>query len=99
LGLKDLEVWNLASMLRHVWILFIRSGSIWVAWIKENILKNKSFLNIGISQNSSWRWMKLVKLPILAKHFLKLDVEDGENIHLWLDHWHPCGILFDTYGF
>jgi hypothetical protein len=48
LELKDLEVWNRASMLRHVWNLFARSGSIWVAWIKENILKNKIFWNIGI---------------------------------------------------
>jgi hypothetical protein len=34
LGPKDLEVWNHASMLRHAWNLFTRSGSIWVAWIK-----------------------------------------------------------------
>jgi hypothetical protein len=99
LGLKDLEVWNHASMLRHVWNLFARSGSIWVAWIKENILKNKSFWDIGVSQNSSWCWRKLLKLRVLAKHFLKFDVGDGENIHLWLDHWHLCGILFDSYGF
>ena len=31
LGLKRLEVWNQTAMLRHVWSLFARSGSIWVA--------------------------------------------------------------------
>jgi hypothetical protein len=31
LGLKDLDVWNKSSMMRHVWSLFARSGSLWVA--------------------------------------------------------------------
>jgi hypothetical protein len=43
LGLKRLEVWNQNSMLRHVWSIFARSGSIWVAWIKENLLKRRVF--------------------------------------------------------
>jgi hypothetical protein len=37
LGLKSLEVWNQTSMLRHVWSLFARSGSIWVAWVSHNL--------------------------------------------------------------
>jgi hypothetical protein len=43
LGLKSLKVWNQTSMLRHVWSLFARSGSIWVAWVKDNYLRRKSF--------------------------------------------------------
>ena len=31
LGLKGLEVWNKTSMLRHIWSIFARSGSLWVA--------------------------------------------------------------------
>jgi hypothetical protein len=50
-GLKSLEVWNQTSMLRHVWSLFARSGSIWVAWVKENSLRRKSFWSVNIPQN------------------------------------------------
>jgi hypothetical protein len=25
-------------------------------------------------------------------------VESGENIFLWMDHWHPDGMLLETYG-
>lgn len=31
LGLKRVEDWNKAAMLRHIWKLFAREGSLWVA--------------------------------------------------------------------
>jgi len=43
LGLKNLEVWNRTSILRHIWNLFACAGSIWVAWIKMCLLKGRSF--------------------------------------------------------
>jgi hypothetical protein len=99
LGLKRIEVWNKTSMLRHIWSLFARSGSLWVAWIKENFLKKRSFWSVSIPQNCSWCWRKLLKLRDIAKKFLRFEVGDGKNIHLWMDFWHPAGILLEKYGF
>jgi hypothetical protein len=99
LGLKRIDVWNKTSMLRHIWNLFARSGSLWVAWIKENFLKKRSFWNVNIPQNCSWCWRKLLKLRDIAKKFLRFEVGDGKNIHLWMDFWHPDGILLEKYGF
>jgi hypothetical protein len=31
LGIKNLEVWNNASILQHIWALFTKAGSLWVA--------------------------------------------------------------------
>jgi hypothetical protein len=98
LGLKSLEGWNQTSMLRHVWSLFARSGSIWVAWVRENFLKRRSFWSVGIPQSCSWSWRKILKLRDVAKRFLKFEVGSGENIHMWLDSWHPAGIFLETYG-
>lgn len=42
LGLKKLEDWNKAAILRHIWNIFAQFGSLWVAWIKEHLLKGKS---------------------------------------------------------
>jgi hypothetical protein len=42
LGIKNLEVWNNDSMLQHIWTLFTKVGSPWVAWIEVNRLKRKS---------------------------------------------------------
>ncbi|XP_059435384.1 uncharacterized protein LOC132168417 [Corylus avellana] len=86
-------------MLRHIWSIFARSGSIWVAWVRENLLKRKSFWSVGISQNCSWSWRKILKLRDIAKRFLKFEVGNGDNIHMWLDLWHPAGILIEQYGF
>jgi hypothetical protein len=98
LGLKNLEVWNQTSMLRHVWSLFARSSSIWVAWVRENFLKRRSFWSVGIPQSCSWSWRKILKLRDVAKRFLKFEVGSGEDIHMWLGSWHPIGILLETYG-
>jgi hypothetical protein len=99
LGLKRLKVWNQTSMLRHIWSIFARSGSLWMAWIKENFLKQNSFWSVGIPQNCSWCWRKILKLSNITKKFLRFEVGDGKTIHLWLDCWHPAGILLDIYGY
>ena len=96
--MKSLEVWNQTYMLRHVWSLFARSGSIWVSCVKGNHLKRKSFWSVGIPQSCSWSWRKILKLRDVAKTFLKFKVGNGENIHMWLDSWHPFGILSETFG-
>jgi hypothetical protein len=99
LGIKKLDIWNQASMLHHVWTLFARSGSLWVAWIENNLLKWRSFWQVSIPQNCSWSWRKLLKLRSIAKQFLSFKVGDGRKIFLWYDVWHPEGCLFDKYGY
>jgi hypothetical protein len=99
LRLKDVEIWNISSMMRHVWSIFAKSGSIWVAWVHEYLLKGRSFWNVSIPYNSSWCWRKLLKIRSLAWGFLRFDVGNGSNIHLWVDNWHPFGALFDRFGF
>jgi hypothetical protein len=64
------------------------------AWVKENILKGRSFWIIEVSPNSSSGW-----LCDLAKNFLSFEVGDGNSIQMWLDNWHPAGILFEKYGY
>jgi hypothetical protein len=86
-------------MLRHIWSIFARSSSLWVAWIKDNLLKHKSLWSVGIPQNCSWCWRKILKLRDIAKGLLRFEVGNGENIHLWLDSWRPYGILLGKYGY
>lgn len=31
----------------------------------------------------------------MARNFLKFEVGDGKSIHLWMDWWHPDGILYE----
>jgi hypothetical protein len=62
----------------------MRSGSLWVAWVKEILLKGRSFWQVSLPQICSWSWRKLLKLR-------------EEHIHLWFDAWHPDGVLYEKY--
>lgn len=40
LGIKKKIVdWNCASMMRHIMSIFVKLGSLWVAWVKENLFR------------------------------------------------------------
>lgn len=80
LGIKSLEVWNRASMMRHIWSLFARSDSIWVAWVKVNLLRGRSFWHVNIPQNCTWTWQKLLKMRDEADTSITFDVRDGQDI-------------------
>jgi hypothetical protein len=43
LWLKMIEEWNKAAIMRHIWNMFANAGSLWVAWVKENVLKGRNF--------------------------------------------------------
>lgn len=99
MGIKRLAVWNMVSMMNHIWNLFSISGSLWVAWVHANWLKGRSFWQVPIPQYASWSWKKILNLRSVAKQFLKHKVGDGRNIFLWFDNWHPVGCLLDAYGY
>jgi hypothetical protein len=40
-----------------------------------------------------------LKFSDIAEGFLRFEAGNGENIHLWLDSWHPDGILLEKYGY
>lgn len=44
----------------------------------------RSFWPIKVPQSCSWYWWKLLKLRVEANNFLRFDVGNGSNIHLWL---------------
>lgn len=86
LRLKRIEEWNKGEILEHIWNLFAKSGYLWVAWVKVNLLKGRSFWQLKIQLNATWSWRKILMLGELAKKFLKFSVGDGSSIHLlWLD--------------
>lgn len=53
-------------------------------------------------KNSSGFYLELgeiLKLFTVTKNFFKFQAGDGSHISLWMDAWHPDGVLFDKYGF
>ncbi|XP_031737043.1 uncharacterized protein LOC116402131 [Cucumis sativus] len=70
LAIRDGSSWNIASTLKILWLLLVKSGSLWVAWVEAYILKGRSMLGwvdlgvLGLSCVSGisiklilrWRW-------------------------------------------
>jgi hypothetical protein len=96
---KNIEVWNQASILNHIWNLFAKAGSLWVAWVNINWLKDWSVWQIPIPKACSWSLKKILKLRDIAMKFIWFKVGDGSKIFPWFDHWHPSGYLLDAFGY
>ncbi|CAL1378125.1 unnamed protein product [Linum trigynum] len=60
MGLKDLGSWNMACMARLLWLILMKSGSFWVAWLQQYRLKGRSIWNVPLSQSGSWISRKLL---------------------------------------
>lgn len=43
LGLKRLEAWNQVFTLKLIWLLFTKSGSLWVSWVTKVLIKGHLF--------------------------------------------------------
>lgn len=62
MGLRDLKEWNKACILQHVRSILVEEGSLWIAWIREYVLKGRSYWDASPSSSSSWNWGRLIKL-------------------------------------
>ena len=63
--------WNQACVLQNIWAIITKSGSLWIAWIHECVLKGMSFWDQAANQSrGSWVWQKLLNLRSLAQRFI-----------------------------
>ncbi|XP_013608116.1 PREDICTED: uncharacterized protein LOC106314850 [Brassica oleracea var. oleracea] len=95
LGVKNLQVWNRACCLRLIWLLFFRSGSVWVAWFKEVVLKGSLCNYWTMKPNPSFSWLanKLIKMRHIVFPLIKMRVQNGLWTRFWSDNWTPFGSL------
>lgn len=45
-GLKKIEDWNKEAVMKHIWSLSAQAGSLWLAWVYDNLLKSKCFWSV-----------------------------------------------------
>lgn len=82
LGLRNLETWNKASILKHLWSSLTDPGSLWVAWAKQYLLKGHSLWALQIPVNV-WSWGKFLKLREDAMPHINWRVGAGHKISSW----------------
>lgn len=81
-----------------IWLLFTQTGSLWVAWTKEYLLKNGSYWDTKEGVAGSWAWRKLLKIRPLAYDYIRHEVKDGRSVSFWFDNWLGVGKLLDVTG-
>lgn len=95
MGIRDLHYWNKACSIKLVWLLFFRTGSIWVSWFVKNILRKckSNFWTLKEKQSHSHSVKKLLRVRELAYRWINVEVGNGRNTRFWTDNWSPFGRL------
>ncbi|XP_020876673.1 uncharacterized protein LOC110227273 [Arabidopsis lyrata subsp. lyrata] len=79
-------------------MLFTKTGSLWVSWVRINLIGTRNFWELNPSSSGSWIWRKLCKLKSLARPFLVCEVGSGQTASFWHDNWTGLGALIDLTG-
>ncbi|GJR04220.1 RNA-directed DNA polymerase, eukaryota, reverse transcriptase zinc-binding domain protein [Tanacetum coccineum] len=69
LGLRSLDVFNIALMTTHIWNIVSNKESLWVRWIHTYKLRGRSFWDIPFKDGMSWGWLKLLQLRDIVRPF------------------------------
>ena len=94
LGLRNLKSANETCILKLIWMIFFRGGSLWVAWMRSKYISSTSFWALS-DKNYEYSWMfrKILSLRHKALSFISVEVRSGDSTFFWWDPWTPFGIL------
>ena len=98
LGLRRIKDSNDANVMKHIWNLFYRKDSLWVAWVRRLYLRRGSFWCAKTPSICSWSWRKILQLKDKIRPFIKHKVCNGKGTFLWHDFWISVGPLVSYYG-
>ena len=71
--MRRLNEWNKAAMMICMRKVFVKSGTISVAWA-NHYLEGRSFCADGVPQDYTWGWRKLLCIRKKSRPLIKLDV-------------------------
>ena len=98
LGLRRVKDLNDSNVMKHIWNLFYKKDSLWVAWVRRFYLRQGSLWNAKVPTSCSWSWRKILQLRERIRPLIKHKVGDGAATFLWHDSWNSVGPLLPYYG-
>ncbi|KAG7581859.1 Reverse transcriptase zinc-binding domain [Arabidopsis suecica] len=98
LGLRRLQPWNKVLGLKLIWLLFTAGGSLWVSWVRRNLLGQNNFWEMVTINSGSWIWKSLCKLRPIARPFVVCKIGSGITCNFWSDNWTALGPLLHITG-
>ncbi|KAL8091842.1 hypothetical protein AgCh_034194 [Apium graveolens] len=61
--------------------------SLWVKWVHEFRIQNRSFWDIKVAWDASWSWKNILGLREEIRPFIKSVLGNGQSINFWFDNW------------
>ncbi|XP_043717558.1 uncharacterized protein LOC122665470 [Telopea speciosissima] len=98
LGIKRIKEMNIAGIMKQIWWIASKQDRLWVKWVQQRYLKQESLWTVKGLNNCSWVWRKVLKYRDKALPLIKTIIGDGAATKLWLDNWHPFGVLLNRFG-
>lgn len=98
LGLKRLSDWNRVLGLKLIWLIFTAGGSLWVSWVRRNLIGSENFWLLDSTRRGSWIWRSICKLRPLARPMVFCEVGSGITASFWYDNWTSFGPLIEVVG-
>ena len=98
LGVRKLRDSSKVFAMSLIWKILSLKSSLWVSWIQEYLLRQKSFWDVRDDGKGSWVWRKLLKLRVQVYEFIRFEVHDGQTAFFWVDDWLQVGKLIDITG-
>lgn len=89
---------NRTCAIKLLLFLIFKTDSIWVAWIHQNVLKDRSIWEIKPHQSHTWLFKHLLKLRGLVINWVRIIPRNSLNCRFWLDPWSLFGILINYFG-
>ncbi|XP_021979682.1 uncharacterized protein LOC110875790 [Helianthus annuus] len=74
-------------MTSHIWSIVTRRKSLWVDWIYDYKLKDRSFWDIQPRGSISWGWRKILAIRDIVRPFIWKEVRSGLQTNVWTDNW------------
>lgn len=98
LGLRNIAAWNKTCTLKLLWMLFFRRESVWVAWIHQNVIKDKCFWLLKENQSQTWLFKQILRLREEALNWIKIVPGNGRTCNFWTTPWSQFGQLIKFIG-
>ncbi|XP_010523251.1 PREDICTED: uncharacterized protein LOC104801631, partial [Tarenaya hassleriana] len=97
-GIRMIEETHVVFRLKFVLLLLTKAGPLWVAWIRHNVFKGKTYWEVKETTTITWNLKKLLRLKVMVRPFTKINLGDGKKTSFWYDSWLPLGPLIDFIG-
>ncbi|OMP00911.1 reverse transcriptase [Corchorus capsularis] len=106
LGLRRMELHNIALLQKTAWRFITEEDSLWVKFIKAkyrvrddvfNFIRNRQ----GTSASWSYTWKGIMKALTYLEHGLKWRIGNGSLVRFWTDPWllnEPILQVIDSYS-